>query len=111
MVFFTFTQACTKEVTSPAIREGSEMGATVVKPLSVSPPLTTDGVDKMYYQLMEIHAISTVQLAECAPWRRFDPANSPVRAGAGWQRLTVVPSVVVLAPSPPIDFSSQAPLW
>jgi hypothetical protein len=65
MVDFASTQAHTKEVTPPAIREGVKWGATTVKPLSVSPPLTTDGVDKMYYQLVEIHAISTT----CLVWK------------------------------------------
>jgi hypothetical protein len=37
----------------------------VAKSLRASPPLTTDGVDKMYHQLAEIHAIVTVQLVEC----------------------------------------------
>jgi hypothetical protein len=33
---------------------------------SASPPLTTDGVDRMYHQLVEIHAIAATQLAESA---------------------------------------------
>jgi hypothetical protein len=37
----------------------------VAKPLSASPPLTTDRVEKMYHQLAEIHAIATTQLVEC----------------------------------------------
>jgi hypothetical protein len=36
----------------------------VAKPLSASPLLTADGVDKMYRQLVEIHAIIVVQLVE-----------------------------------------------
>jgi hypothetical protein len=31
------------------------MGAIAAKPLSASPPLTTDRVDEMYHQLVEIH--------------------------------------------------------
>jgi hypothetical protein len=38
----------------------------VTKPLSASPPVTANGVDKMYGQLMEIHTITVAQLAECA---------------------------------------------
>jgi hypothetical protein len=32
--------------------------ATVAKPPSASPPPTVDGVDKLYRQLAEIHAIA-----------------------------------------------------
>jgi hypothetical protein len=65
-----------------------------------SPPLTADGVDKMYRQLMEIHAIIIVQLAECARWRRSDPTPTLVRAETDQQRPTTMPSVARLAPSP-----------
>jgi hypothetical protein len=34
-------------------------------PLSASPPLTVGRVDKMYHQLVEIHAIAVMQLVEC----------------------------------------------
>jgi hypothetical protein len=51
------------------------------KPLSASPPLTADGVDKMYRQLAEIHAITATQLAECAHWRRSDSTPSLTWAG------------------------------
>jgi hypothetical protein len=40
--------------------------AVVAKPLSASPPLTADGMDKMYCQLVETHTTAAVQLAECA---------------------------------------------
>jgi hypothetical protein len=43
-----------------------------VKALSTSPPPTADRVDKLYHQLVEIHAIATAQLAECTRWRRSD---------------------------------------
>jgi hypothetical protein len=72
----------------------------MAKPMSTSPPITVDRVDKMYHQLAEIHAITAVQLAECARWRQSDPTPSPVRVGTGQQRLTVKPSVARLAPSP-----------
>jgi hypothetical protein len=55
MVDFTSTQAQAKKVAPPASREGGQMEATAAKPLSVSPSLTTDRVDKMYHQLAEIH--------------------------------------------------------
>jgi hypothetical protein len=38
----------------------------VVKPLSASPPLIVDEVDKMHTQLAEIHVITTAQLVESA---------------------------------------------
>jgi hypothetical protein len=40
------------------------------KPLSASPPLTADGVEKMYHQLAESHAITAAELMECAYWHR-----------------------------------------
>jgi hypothetical protein len=59
MVDFTSIQAQAKQGSPPASREGGKAKATVAKPLSSSPPLSADGVDKMYYQLTEIHAIAT----------------------------------------------------
>jgi hypothetical protein len=53
-------------------------------PLNASPPPTTNGVDWMYCQLAEIHAIAVVQLAECTYWDQSDPTCSPVWAGTGW---------------------------
>jgi hypothetical protein len=47
MVDFTCTQARAKEVASPVSREGDQTEATVVKTLSTSPPLTTNGLDRM----------------------------------------------------------------
>jgi hypothetical protein len=46
----------------PAAR-GGQADATATVPLSASPPLTANGVDKIYCQLGEIHAIATAQLA------------------------------------------------
>jgi hypothetical protein len=48
----------------------------VAKPPSTSPPLTTDGVDKMYHQLVEIHAITTAQLVESSRRRCSDSTPS-----------------------------------
>jgi hypothetical protein len=39
----------------------------------------------LYRQLVEIHAIATMQLAEYAHWCWSDPTSSPVHAWAGWQ--------------------------
>jgi hypothetical protein len=49
-------------VALPANCEGGQDEATVAKPLSASLPLTVDGVDKMYCQLVKIHAIVATQL-------------------------------------------------
>jgi hypothetical protein len=67
MTDFTSTQAQAKEVTPQSNYEGGwQDEATAVKPLSASPPLTANWVDKMYCQLAEIHAITTAQLEKCA---------------------------------------------
>jgi hypothetical protein len=83
---FTSTQARAKEVAPPPSREGGQMEFTAAKPLSASPSLTADVVDKMYHQLAEIHAITAAQLAECARRHQFEPISSPVQAGADRQR-------------------------
>jgi hypothetical protein len=66
MFDFTSTQAQVEEVAPPASSEGGRAEATTAKSLSASPQLTADGLDKMYRQLAEIHAITATQLAECA---------------------------------------------
>jgi hypothetical protein len=48
MVDFVSTQAQAEEVAPPANCEGGQAEAVAAKPLIVSPPLTIDGVDKMY---------------------------------------------------------------
>jgi hypothetical protein len=78
---FTSTQAWAKEVAPPASHEGGQTEVVVTKPLSASSPLTADKVDKMYCQLVEIHAITAAQLAECAHWCWSDPFL--VRLGTG----------------------------
>jgi hypothetical protein len=108
---FTSTQARAKEVALPTNHEGGQDEATMAKPLSASLPLTVDGVDKMYCQLVKIHAIAATQLAYCASWRRSDSTHSVVWARISPLKPIVMPSTVRLASSPPIDFSSQAPLW
>jgi hypothetical protein len=74
--------------------------ATKSKPLSASPPLTADRVDKMHDQLEEIHAFTAMQLAECARWRRSKSTPSSARAGTSQSRPVVTPSMIRLAPSP-----------
>jgi hypothetical protein len=39
---------------------------------------SVEGVDKLYHQLVEIHAIATTQLAECTHWLPSDSTPSPV---------------------------------
>jgi hypothetical protein len=60
--------------------------ATVTKALSISPPPTTNGVDKLYHQLAEIHAIFASQLAECTHGCRSYSTPTPVQARTGEQR-------------------------
>jgi hypothetical protein len=100
MVDFASTQDQAKEVAPPASRKGEQANAAAAKPLSTSPPLTTDGMDKMYLQLVEIHAIAAMQLAECAHWHRFDSTPSLVQAGTGQLRPITMPAATRLAPSP-----------
>jgi hypothetical protein len=111
MVDVASTQARAKGVAPFASREGGQTEAGAAKPMSASPLPTADGVDKMYRQLAEIHAITAAHLAEWAHWRRSDPTVGLVRAGTSCQRPAVTPSVARLAPSPPTIFSSQALLW
>jgi hypothetical protein len=68
---------------SPCLPQGGQTEVIAAKLLSASPQLTTDGADKMYHQLAEIHAIAAVQLAECTHRRQSDPTTSLVHVGAG----------------------------
>jgi hypothetical protein len=111
MVDFASTQAQAKEVAPSANREGDQTEAAAAKPPSTSPPLIINGVDKMYHQLAEVHAIVATQLADCAQRHQSDPTSSPIRVGIGWQKPATIPSALRLALSPPTDFSSRAPLW
>jgi hypothetical protein len=45
---------------------------------------SANGVDRLYHQLVDIHTNATVQLMDCACWRRTDPTSIPVNARAGW---------------------------
>jgi hypothetical protein len=57
----------------------------VAKPPNAPPPPSTDGANRLYHQLAEIHAIATAQLAECACWHRTSPTPNTAYAGAsGW---------------------------
>jgi hypothetical protein len=59
IVDFASTHARAKGVASSTSHEGGQPEATAAKPLNASPPPTTDGVDKLYHQIAEIHAIAT----------------------------------------------------
>jgi hypothetical protein len=63
-------------------------------------------LDKMYYQLTEIHVIAAMQLAECACWLRSDSTLSPIQASTGQPKPVAMPSMIKLEPSPPTNFSS-----
>jgi hypothetical protein len=58
MVDFIPTQAQTKELAPPVHRAQAQDEATVAQSSSTPPMLTADGVDMMYHQLAEIHAIA-----------------------------------------------------
>jgi hypothetical protein len=63
MMDFASTHAQAKEVAPPTSRKGGQADATATMPLSASPPLAANGVDKIYCELGEIHDIATAQLA------------------------------------------------
>jgi hypothetical protein len=108
MVDFDSTQARAKEVSPSTSREGGQAEVTTTKPPSTSPSLTVDGVEKMYHQLAEIHAIPTAQLVECARWLRSDSTLNPIQARTHWSKPVVLPSTIRLAPSLATDSLSHA---
>jgi hypothetical protein len=85
MLDFVATQAQAKGAAPSAKREGAQTEAIAAKTPSALPPPTADGVDRMYHQLVEIHAITAAQLAECTRGHRFDPTSSMVQAETGQQ--------------------------
>jgi hypothetical protein len=106
MVDFASTQAQSKGLVPSTSHKGSRTEAAAAEPLNASSPSTIDRVDRLYRQLVEIHTIAAVQLAECARWCRSDPTSSLVWAKTGWQGPTVSPSKARMALSPTTDFSS-----
>jgi hypothetical protein len=66
MMDFASTPTHAKGVALVTGHEEGHTEATVARPSKASSPPTADGVDKMYRQLAEIHAIATVQLVECS---------------------------------------------
>jgi hypothetical protein len=63
MMDFTSTPAHTKGVAPTANHEEGCAEAARAKHPKASPPPIADGVDKMYRQLAEVHAITVVWLA------------------------------------------------
>jgi hypothetical protein len=63
MMDYAHVQAWGKGEALPTSHEGSLAMAATTKALSASPPPTINGVDRLYHQLVEIHAIATAQLA------------------------------------------------
>jgi hypothetical protein len=85
--------------------------AVMTKALSVSPPPTADGLDKMYHQLAEIHAITITQLTKGARWHCSDSTPSLVWTRTDWRRPDEMPSMTRMAPPPSTNFFPQASLW
>jgi hypothetical protein len=75
------TPAQAKGAARSADHEGGQTGATVTKTPSALPSPTAHGVDRLYLQLVEIHAIIAAQLVECTHWRQSDPTSSLIRDG------------------------------
>jgi hypothetical protein len=82
MVDLATAQAQAKGAALSANCEEGQTKDAVAKPLNAPLPPSADGVDMLYHQLAEIHAITATQLVECARWRPSDPTSSPVHARA-----------------------------
>jgi hypothetical protein len=65
MMDFASTPTHPKGVALTASREEGHTDVIAARSPKDSPPPTADGVDMIYHQLVEIHAIAAVQLAEC----------------------------------------------
>jgi hypothetical protein len=102
-VDLTTTRAQAKGVAPSASCEGGQTESVVAMPISMLPPPSTDGVDRLYRQQAEIHAITVAQLVECTHWCCSHPTSSLVHAWTDWQRPTAKPSVARMA-SPPTGF-------
>jgi hypothetical protein len=84
MMDFTSTQARAKGVAPTTSCEESHTEAVAARPLKASPPPTVDGVDKMYCQLAEIHALAATQLVECIHWHRSNSTSNVAHTGVDW---------------------------
>jgi hypothetical protein len=65
MLDFTSTQTQAKDLTPLVCQGKARTKVVAAQSPSASPPLTVDGVNRMYRQLAQIHAIPTAQLVEC----------------------------------------------
>jgi hypothetical protein len=101
MVDLAYTHAQAKEVAPLTNLEGGRAEAAMAMPLRGSPPLITDGVDKMYRPLVEIHTIATTQLVKFAYWHWFDSTHSLDQVETSRQRKAATPSTIRLVPLPP----------
>jgi hypothetical protein len=111
MIDYAPARARSKGLISTPSCGWGQVEATVAKAPSTSPLPTTDGVDKLYHQLVEIHAITATQLVESTHWCRSNSTPSPVQASTSWQGPDMTSSTTRAAPPLPNDFSSQASLW
>jgi hypothetical protein len=62
---YTSTATRAKGVAPIASREEGHTEATAARPPKTLPPPIVNGFNKMYCELAEIHAITTMQLVEC----------------------------------------------
>jgi hypothetical protein len=111
MMDFASTPARAKGVAPVASLEEGHAEAAAARPPKASPPPTVDGVEKMYRILAEIHAIATMQVAECVHWCQSNSTPNAAHAGTSWRGPAAVPSATRKAPSPPTNISPQASLW
>jgi hypothetical protein len=81
----------------PTFSRASKTVVMVVAPLNMLLPPSTHGVDMLYRQLAEIHAIAAVQMVECAHWHQTDSISSLIHARPGWQKPTTEPSATRMA--------------
>jgi hypothetical protein len=110
MIDYAPTQARSKGVISTPSCGWGQVEVVVAKAPSASPLPTTDRVDKLYRQLAEIHATTTMQLVECACWCHSDSTPSPVQARIGQLGPNKTPSMTRAASPSPSDCSPQASL-
>jgi hypothetical protein len=110
MMDFASIQARPKRVSLTSSREEGHTEAIAARPPKVAIPPTTDGVDKIYHQLVEIHALTAAQLAECARWRRSNPTSNAAHASGDWRGPTMESSTMRTVPLPLTDFSPHASL-
>jgi hypothetical protein len=78
------TQARAKGVAPTASCEEGHTEAAAARPPKASPPPTANEVDNRYNQLVEIHAIAAMQLAECARWRQSNPTTNAAHTSVCW---------------------------